>query len=77
MERRKTVTFNNIHTVVPSLLTECTDAVIFSTFYLLGLGQYSYDFSIEVCYSVHVASVRTMIPVRKQQKRKKIKPLKN
>lgn len=32
--------------------------------HLLGLSQYSNDFSIQVCYSVHVASVWTMIPTQ-------------
>ena len=36
------------------------DAVVF---YLLGLSQHSYNFGIEVCYSVHVASVGSVIPV--------------
>lgn len=30
--------------------------------HLLGLGQDADDFCVEVCYSVHVASVGTVIP---------------
>lgn len=30
--------------------------------HLLGLGQDADDFRVEVCYSVHVASVGTVIP---------------
>lgn len=31
---------------------------------LLGLGQDADDFGVEVCYSVHVASVGTVIPAK-------------
>lgn len=43
-----------------TLLCESAESWVMS--YLLGRCQYSYDFRVEVCYSVHVASVRTMIP---------------